>query len=943
MKLLSALVFLFLITLSHSQSLTLVNEYNFKAQIPKDSTVIRGHLSNGLKYFIKKNERPKKTVEMQLIVKVGSLQEEEDQLGVAHILEHMLFNGTKNFPKHKLIEYLESIGLKFGADLNAHTSFDETVYKLSIPTDKVENIDTAFQILEDWAHNALLEDVEIEAERGVVMEEYRLRQKGVFERVYAKYYNEAYAGTREVDRFPIGTEESILNFDPQRLKDFYADWYRPNLMGIVVSGDLDINYTEKKIKEHFSQLKNPENEKPIQDFEGVPIHNDKKIMIYSDPEITSSSIYISFLDKEKEIVNGAKIEEQYASIKTNLLKEMLNQRFVELANKQNPPFILAKPYKRASLVANQFSFGVNVRVAENKIKEAIKSVYTELERVKQYGFTKKELLNAQKNMLSNNETDIDRKNERYSKQLVYKLLSEFKNEWALTKVDWIYEFNKKAISQISLNEITEMFTNYYHSENQNVLILTPQKAGVNIPKKKEILEAIVIAEKNPIKAYKDAELASELLEEKPVAGNIILEKEEGHQIKKLILSNGVEVYYKKTNFDTNYMAFKAFSYGGTSLLSDNEAKSIGNVQGLLKTTGVGGFKNHELKKVLAGKSVKVNSSITEYDENLQGTSKVDDMESLFQLIYLNFTSPNYDEDTYRLYADKVKEIVKNNDSNPGEAFSNSISNLYNKKNPRYVNIYENNNFSKILDSTSYNKSFRFFKERFANANDFKFFFVGDFDENMLKTHITSYIASLPSSEKKETAIIRKTGITPSRKEFTMYKGIADKATLKIFYQNGSGNNNKEKRAMHIFGSLLQRKLRDKIREEKAGTYGVSASFKFSLRPIPRYRGFIGFQCDPKNIETLKNDALQVVDAFLKEGPSKEDIESIEKQMELEYQKNLQQNRFWLSRMKNQIYFEKPIGKLINRYNKSLSPKYVLKVANKYVKKPELIAKLLPEK
>ncbi len=921
-------------------------EYTSETLIPKDSTVVRGKLSNGLKYYIQKNDRPKKTVEMRLIIKVGSLQEEDDQLGVAHILEHMLFNGTKNFPKHKLIEYLENIGLKFGADLNAHTGFDETVYKLSIPTDDIEKVNTAFQILEDWAHNALLDDTEINAERGVVIEEYRLRQKGVFERVYAKYYDKVYEGTREIKRFPIGTEESILNFKPQRLKDFYADWYRPNLMGIAISGDIDMAYAEEKIKQHFTKLENPKDEKLLQDFGGLPVKEAKQILVLSDPEITNNNFYISFVDKEREAVDGARVEENYESIVTSCLNQMLNQRFTELAYGKTPPFISASVYRSGSIVANQASFGGRVSYAEGKFETALKAVYTELERAKRFGFTAKELADAKKNILANNETYYNKRNERYSKNLVGALLSEYKKDWVTVPVDWNYEFTNKAVEKINLQEVEAQYKKYYHAYNQKLLVVVPKKEDTSIPSKDAIAVSIKEVEgSTAIEGYKDAQLSTTLIKELSPQGTIVLEESLAYNIKKIVLSNGVEVYYKKTNFDTDHIAFKAYSYGGKSLLSNSEIKSIGNIQNLVKTTGIGGFKNHELQKVLAGKKANVNSFVSAYDENLGGKAKVVDMETFFKLIYLNFTGINKDEESYRTVTNKIKENLKNNGLNPKRVFQNAITNAYQEENPRYVNLYENHNFAKIIDSTSYDKAYDYFTKRFANAGDFKFFFVGDFKEEDLKTYVKTYIGSLPSTKEREKYQLHKFNKKPSNKNIIVNKGLADKAVLQIRYSTEAKSNTKEKKAMKIFATILQRKLRNKIREEKAGTYGIRARFGYHLRPIPKYSGYIGFECDPKSIETLKKEVLEVVANFKKEGPTKEEVESVLEQWALGRKKSLEQNDFWLGRIKNQVYWNKPIENLFkaDKINKTITAKFVKKTAKKYVGAPELIAQLLPQK
>ncbi len=938
------LLFLLLSSLIFAQKN--IGELNFENSIPKDTAVVRGQLNNGLKYYILKNDRPKKTVEMRLMIKAGSLQEEADQLGLAHILEHLLFNGTKNFPKHKIIEYLESIGLKFGADLNAHTGFDETVYKLSIPTEDIEKVDTAFQILEDWSHNALLEDEEIEAERGVVMEEYRLRLKGLTERIWNGAFDAFYKDTRERNRLPIGTEESILNFEPQRLRDFYTTWYRPNLMSIAIVGDIDEAYAEEKIKKHFSKLVNPENETKLEEYTNNLFHAEKKVKIITDPELTSTGIQIGFLDKEKQEVDGALIKELKSAVIDDILMQMLNNRFQELSFKKDPPFLGAGAYRSGTLVTNLNSLSVGAGIAEGKVIRGIKSLYTELERAYRFGFTATELANAKKNVLSDNETVINQKNERYSKALITTLLSEYKENWALTSVDWEYEFKKNIVPSVNLEAIQNQLKQYYRRENQNILILVPKKEGVVVPKKQEVLQAITEVENNTtIKAYESKLLRDSLLETLPTKGSITSNESLAYDISKIVLSNGVEVFYKKTDFDTDYIGFKAFSYGGTSLFSDKEAKGVANLLSYASSTGIGGFKTYELQKVLSGKQVSLNSYVAAYDEGFVGNSKVTDMETLFQLIHLNFLSVNKDEETYNTVLSRSKEWLKNQLLNPKRVFQNRISNVYNEGNPRYINVFEDNNFEKIADGVPYEKVYSSYVDRFANAGDFKFFFIGDFEEEKLKDFAELYLGSLPSITQREMFKLHEFDKKLSTNTLTVYKGIAEKAQVQINFSHKAAYNPKESKAIAIFSTILERKLRNAIREEKAGTYGVQVSFGHNKRPIERYEGSIRFECDPKNVEDLKIEVKKVLQAFLKAGPSEEEVESVKEQWVLARKKQLRQNGFWLTQMHNRVYWKKPMETLFenDKLDKSITAEYVKKTASKLIDEPEMVATLLPEK
>lgn len=935
------LVFFYLlgvVSFAHNNAYTI-------STIPKDTTVVRGVLNNGLEYFILKNNRPENTVEMRLTVKVGSLQEEEDQLGLAHVLEHLLFNGTKNFPKHEIINYLESIGLKFGAHLNAHTGFDETVYKLSIPSKDLEKVDTAFQILEDWARHALLEDEEIEAERGVVLEEYRSRLKGLTERIWNGAFDAFYQNTRERNRLPIGTEESILNFEPQRLRDFYHTWYRPNLMSVTIVGDIDTAYAEKKIKQHFAAWQNPKPEVPIEVYNNVPNHEGKKVKIITDPELTSTGIQISFLDEEKEAVDGAHIEEFKNGILDNILMQILNQRFQELSYQINPPFLGAQAYRSSTLITNLSSFTVGAGVAEGEVLKGVKGLYEALEKAEQFGFTEKELENAKRNILTVNESSFLTKNERYSKTLAEILIQEFKGSWALTSVDWEYNFTKEFVPKITLKDIQAQFNKYYHPNNQNLLILIPEKESQETIINKVVLEAIESVEKETnLSAYTNKELPEALMKQLPESGKIKQSDALAYDVQKLTLDNGVELYYKKTDFDTDFVSLKAFSYGGASLLSDAEAQGVANLLVYANGTGVGGFKPYEMQSILAGKQVQLNAYVGPYDEGMAGSAKTTDMESLFQWLHLYFKGVNTDEAVYRNQLNKSIEWLKNQLQNPNQVYRNAISNWYNQNDPRFINLAENNNLERIADTIPYQKVQDTYLKRFDNVADFKFFIVGDFEEAILKKQATTYLGSLPAKATREQYKLHPYELNLPSDTLIVYKGIAPKAQVQINYRHPVSYDAKSVKAMEVFTSILERKLRNAIREEKGGTYGVRVAFGHEKRPKQEYSGIISFGCDPLKAKFLAAEVIKVVESFVKEGPTTKEVESVITQWELERAKALKQNDFWLNKITSQIYWQKDLKHLFqaDRWNAKITPKYVRKIASKWINKPELTAILLPE-
>lgn len=942
MKKLFAFLLLFASTIVFSQELP-KTIYDLESEIPRDTSAIRGELANGLKYYIKENDRPKNEVLMRLIVKVGHLQEDDKQQGLAHLLEHMGFNGTKNFKKDKLVKYLESIGMTYGADLNAHTGFEETVYKLKVPSDNLKKVNKAFLILEDWAHNMSLKDEAIDDERPVVLEEFRARL-GSRNRVSKQVTNFIYKGMPQLRFFSDEKLENIKNFDPVHIRRFYKDWYRPNLMGIIISGDIDPKYVEKRIKKHFSKLVNPENEKALFTYDSVPYHKETRVKIITDPERTGTSLSLNFIDVSPLKIDEPLMKHQKEGFIRGMMNSMINKRLQEIYLGNASPFITSGAGTGGTLSRYHGKFYISASANEDDILKALSAMVQELERVKRFGFTKEELEEAKKNMLASNETFWENKDDWYSSSYLNLLHSEFDNDWIFYDKNWRYNFYKTVIPQITLEEIQKKFQSYYHKDNRVLILTAPEKEDFVLPTEKELLITIDKAEANAeIEKYKPKKLDNQLIKNLRPKGSIVSEQNHVYDIKEFILDNGVKVYYKKTDFDKEYIAFKAFSHGGTSLLSDEEYVGVGQLMSLATVTGIGGYKNHELSKVLAGKKVSVSSSVSTYKEGLNGSVRGKDFETLFKLIYLNFTSINKDEEMYLSIIDKFKNILKNRKLKPSTIFSSEISKVTQKGNPRYFNSNENDNLNRLLDSIPYKDVYKKYTERFKNAGDFNFFFVGDINEEDLKKYSEIYLGALPSSKEREEFILSSYKNIPKEEEIVVHKGLEDKATLIMkFITEGKGNL-REIRAMNMFGEVLETRLRNHIREEKGGVYTVNAGFHYSGKPYKRYYGTISFNCSPENIAILENETLVVLKKLLKEGPTKKEIAGIKKNWILNRKKSLETNSLWLGYMHNQILRNKKFN--VEDYEKEvndISIKFIKKIANKYIGAPSYTAKLLPE-
>ncbi len=939
-----AFLLLYISTIGFSQENNKLT-YDLEDKIPKDTTAIRGELSNGLKYFIKENNRPKDVVHINLVVKVGHLQEDDNQQGLAHLLEHMGFNGTKNFKKDKLVKYLESIGMTFGADLNAYTNSYETVYKLKVPSSDLKKVNKAFQILEDWAHNMSLTDDAIDDERPVVLEEFRARL-GSGNRVMTQVVNFTYEGMPQLRYFSDEKLVSIKNFKSSHIRRFYKDWYRPNLMGIIVSGDIDPTYAEAKIKKHFSKVVNPDNEKPLFVYDSVPYHKETRVKIITDPEKTTTSLSLDFININPIRRDETLMKHQKEEFLKTMMISMINKRLVELSNSSKPPFIGAGAGLRGTLSKYHGRFYIGASSSEEGILEALRALVIELERVKRFGFSEEELEQMKKNMLASNETFLENKDDWYSSSYLSLLEQEFKNDWVLYSKDWRYHFYKTVLPQITLDEVQSVFNFYYHEDNRVLVLTAPEKEDLILPTEADLLNVIEQVESDiEIEKYVSKVLDNQLIKDLKPKGSIVSEENHPYDIKELVLNNGAKVYYKKTDFDKESIRFKAFSYGGNSLLSDDDFVAVGQLMSIATVTGIGGYKNHELTKVLAGKKVSLSSFVSTYEEGFKGSARAKDLETLFKLIYLNFTSLNKDEQMYLSIIDKIKASTKNRKLSPSNLFYSEINKITQKGNSRYINMNEDDNLERLLDSVSYSDVYNKYTERFKNTGDFNFFFIGDFDEDILKNYAEVYLASLPSTDDREEYIVSSYKNIPEGEEIIVHKGLEDKATLLMSFITEAENETKEVNAIKIFGQIFKTKLRNQIREEKGGVYSISANLTHIDRPYKRYVADIKFNCSPDNIDVLQEESLKVLKAFLKEGPTKKEVASVKENWLLNRKKAIENNSFWFNYMYNKVYRKEKFND-INDYEKKLSeitPKYIKKIANKYIGEPSIIAKLLPEK
>ena len=907
--------------------------------IPVDSNVKVGQLDNGLKYYIRQNAKPEDKVELRLVVNAGSILEDEDQRGLAHFMEHMSFNGTTNFKKNDLVDYLQSIGVKFGAHLNAYTSFDETVYILPIPSDDPEKLEKGFQIIEDWAHNALLEGQDIDDERGVVLEELRLRQ-GADDRMMQKYLPKLLYGSKYVDRLPIGTKENLETFDYESIRRFYKDWYRPDLMAVIAVGDADVSVLEEKIKEHFGKIKNPDNEKERKVFD-LPNHDETFIAIESDPEAAFSQVQVVYKDNENAKEDET-LGEYRHSILESLFSQMINNRLEELRNSANPPFVFGYSYYGGTYARTKNAYQSIAQTSEDGQLTALKALLEENERVKRYGFNQGEFERAKKDILAGLEKSYNDRDKTNSSRFASEYIRSFLENEPIPGIEWEYNFHKAVLPSIQLDEINKLIGNYLKDTNRVIVITGPEKEGLKKATEAEVKSLLETVEKEDLKPYEDKEVAASLITgDLPKPGKVESSiANETIGTTTITLSNGATVTYKKTDFKNDEILFSAYSYGGTSLFSDEDFKATAYASSGLAEAGVNNFSKTDLDKILTGKIVSVRPSIGSYSEGFSGSASPKDLEELFQLTYLYFTALNKDQEAYNSFINKQKAFLGNIMANPQFYFQIELSKFLNEASPRFMGFPT----PEDLDNSDYDLAYEKYQERFKDAGDFHFYFVGNIDENKLIEYATKYIGSLPSYNSNEKYVVTDFRPLSGSHEKVFEKGKDPKSSVRIIYQGNAEYDPKEALIMETIGEVLTIKLIEKLREEEGGVYGVGASGSIRKTPYGWYNMTISFPCGPENVEKLKAAALAQVETLINDGPTSEDLAKVKENLLLDRKEDLKDNRFWLNLLKDADYENENAGRVLN-YDvrvSELTQEDLKKVAQKYLTKGHITAIHNPE-
>ena len=862
--------------------------------VPFDQNVRRGKLENGLTYYIRHNEKPAQRANFYIAQKVGSILEEENQRGLAHFLEHMAFNGLEHFPKKAMLDYMERNGVKFGTNVNAWTSFEQTVYMLNnVPTTNPGLVDSCLLVLHDWSSFISLEDDEIENERGVILEEMRQGLDAQM-RIYDKILPEIYPNSPYGVPMPIiGTEEVVANFDHQFLRNYYHKWYRPDLQGIIIIGDIDVNQIENRLKEMFADIP-----APVDPAERVyfPVADNTEpiVSIATDVEETNYNIMVSY--KHDIVPFGERGDVQYwiKGYLDELISTMYNNRMEELTQKANPPFIYGYGYYGTFFISNTKDAWTTYSVAKDKdgIDEALNAIVAENKRMQQYGFTASEYERAKADLMKRIENQYDERDKQETSRYFYPILSHFLTNEPLMGIENEYMLLSQVLPAIPVEAINEYAKKELIREDNIVITLTgPEKEGEVLPTKAELLALFNKANEVEVEPYVETVSNEPLIATLPVKGSIVSKKhDDTFDATILTLKNGVKVIYKTTNFKDDEILMSAYSFGGYSVMDQSDPYTLQQLNELAGLGGLGNFSAIDLPKVLAGKKVKVSGSVNTFTEGISGNCSVKDLETMMQLTYLAFGTPRSDEEAYQSFITRTKAMLANIESNPDVAFSDNLM----------FALFDNHPLRKRMkaedyDKIDYAKALKLYADRFKDANNFVFTFVGNIDPETFEPLVEQYIGSLKTKKNNETWTTNVPTITDKDVNCHYTKAMENpKVTCYMVYNGEMEFNRKNQLTIQVLSDIMDIVYTEKIREDEGGTYGVAVFGDLSNRPKEAFDFGIYFNTNKDMYEKLMGIAKAELQNVANNGPRPEDLKKVKEFLVKKHAEDLENNRYWMN-------------------------------------------------
>ena len=885
------IAFLFLF----SQTVTLCSqsggapEYKPTDPIPMDPAIITGKLENGLTYFIRKNSEPENRVELRLVVNAGSILENEKQLGLAHFCEHMAFNGTANFKKSELVDYLESIGTKFGAHLNAYTSFDETVYMLQIPTDDSVILDKGFRVLLDWAGGLSFDPEEVEKERGVVIEEWRLGQ-GAQMRMFKKLFPVLFGGSLYAERLPIGTKEILETFDHEVLKKFYRDWYRPELMAVIAVGDFkDAEAIRKRIETDFGKLTNPD-DAPARVVTNIPDSRELKAGVATDKETPMTLVMLQY---NHDVNVNKTIADYRTDLTRNLVTEMLNSRLAELAEKGDPPYIFAQS-NYGGMVRTKTAWATFCMAQQDKVLAAAETLVRENERAKRHGFLESELERAKKSLLRSAQQEFKEQNQTESGNFASEYVSLYLEKEPVPGSQAHLEICNQLLPGIGLEEVNQLIRAMVRDENNSLIVMATDREGVSVPDSAEMPKIYKQVMESEIPPYTEVVDDAPLITTLPKPGKVkTIKGYDKPGAVEWVLENGAKVIIKPTDFKNDEIILRASSPGGFSRTPRSKVISARHAAGIVVSSGIGKFDETTLQKKLADKVVNVNPWIDETHEGFSGNCSPEDFETMLQLIHLYCTKPRQDQEAFESYLSKTKGMLETSTNSPEYHYRRAIVNTggANDIRRRMLEVED-------MDSIRLNDAYQFFYDRFSDVSDFTFVLTGNVDTAKAKSLIETYLGGIESFQRIESW--KDFGIRPDSGivDTVVRKGVEPKSMVSITFHGDLRWNSRRIYAMKAAASVLRIMLREALREEMGGTYFVISEANPDLFPDTTFEFTVGFGCAPENVDTMVKETFRMIDELVKEGPSMKNFQKVQETLKRSWETDQKENVFWARQLLN---------------------------------------------
>jgi zinc protease len=908
------------------------------ATLPSDPNVLTGKFPNGLTYYVRANKKPEKKVELRLVVKAGSILEDNDQQGLAHFMEHMNFNGLKHFEKNELVNYLQSIGVEFGADLNAYTSFDETVYILPIPTDKEGNLDKGFQIIEDWAHNALLTDKDINEERNVVLEESRLG-KGAEDRMMKKYLPKYVSGSKYAERLPIGKDDILKTFKPDVIRRYYHDWYRPDLQAVMIVGDIDTGTAMKYLREHFAGLSNPSPERP-RDYVKVTPRSKPEAMVVSDKEAISPSIQILFPAMVK--TEDKTLSDYKENIERSLALNILNRRLRELSQSAKPPFAFAG-LGFESLMHGYESLNASTSFSNEGVEKPLNALTAELLRARDYGFTSSELERAKSEMMAFIEKAYNERKTTASQEYVDEYVRNFTTGETMPGIENEYNYYKTLMPTIALANVSAQPKQWMSNMNTFTLITSPQKQDLKLPTDAALLAMTQKGFSQKVEAPKESAVASSLLTTKPVGGKVTNQKAEADLgATTYTLSNGVKVTIKSTDFKSDEISLSGIRKGGTNNYGVSDKFSAQYATASQVSMGFGNFTPTQIEQILSGKVASVKMRMGDIENVIEGGSNVKDFETMLQLLYLRMTSPRKDAELFDAFRLKQKQQMAFISASPQVYFIDSTFHTLFQRNPLAPTPVPH---AADFDAINLDRAQAIYKENFGDASGYHFFLVGNLKPETALPLLETYLGGLPATGKvpgfKDNGVRPKQGKT----QLDIKKG-KEKQSLIVaaYYGEHPYTEDFELRAQAL-AEVLNIKVVEELREKLGSIYSGGYVSEISKDPYSNFMMVLNLPCGPENVKKLLDASNEEIKNIKEKGIDQKDLDKVKSQWREKYLVSVKENAYWSEELENVLFWDRDRNNVLNyeKWIDSLKPSDIQDVAKQiFDGKNELISVLNPE-